>query len=309
MEVQLRSSNFLFDEPDSNIAISAGFSRDWPDARGVYVTETGDFFAWVNEGDHLVITSVDQGGNLKNTFERLCSAHAVLETKLASFGTSFCCSTRLGFLGSDPSNLGTCLSATIVVSIPNLAAKSSFGTLCKKLNVQARMSLGSFEGDNLWEISNTERLGSSEVDQVNCVIQGVCTLVKMETLLQNGDMVSPAIDDAWELPSSLPMHQPVISENKGETEDEASSKERSDEMCSYACEKKEHEMLRANVMSMLIKAYEDGSFQKKIAEAVPLRQVQRNDIEALRQQMQTLLINAEKDGSLAKLFTTIEDIK
>jgi protein-arginine kinase len=49
---------------------SANLSRDWPDARGVWVSQDKSISAQVNRKDHLLVSVVDSGNDLKATFTK-----------------------------------------------------------------------------------------------------------------------------------------------------------------------------------------------------------------------------------------------
>lgn len=45
----------------------------------------------------------------------------------------------------------------------------------------------------VYDISNADRLGSSEVEQVQCVINGVKLLIEMEKRLEKGESINDLI--------------------------------------------------------------------------------------------------------------------
>ena len=47
--------------PESASLISAGIERDWPDARGVFVSKQRNAVVWCNAEDHLRIISIERG--------------------------------------------------------------------------------------------------------------------------------------------------------------------------------------------------------------------------------------------------------
>jgi len=77
------------------------------------------------------------------------------------------------------------------VRLPRVSAKPGFRPLCKRLRLLA-LSAAEF-GDGLWTVSNADRLGSSEVAQVDAVIKGVQQLVALEMRLDAGEEVN--LDD------------------------------------------------------------------------------------------------------------------
>merc|ERR1739838_921657 len=69
---QLVDDHFLFVSGDRNLTV-AGMERGWPEGRGIFHNEKKTFLIWVNEEDQLRIISMENGGNVKGVFERLCN--------------------------------------------------------------------------------------------------------------------------------------------------------------------------------------------------------------------------------------------
>jgi len=187
-EDKLRAENSIFDEPDSEVLLSSGYGRQWPDARGVFVDTTRTFVVSINDQDHVCMRQTQEGPDIKRAFSRLCRLHHAVESGLEKVGSGFVHSERLGFLGSCPSSLGTCLVASATICLPRLSAESKFRLLCKQMKLRAHVAVkaGSVR-DGVWEVSNNERLGSSEVDQVNTVIAGCRRLLDLEVRLERGE--------------------------------------------------------------------------------------------------------------------------
>merc|ERR1712032_187925 len=120
-EEWLDAMQLLFEKPDSQVLLSSGYGRDWPDARGVFVSKTQKFVAWINDVDHIRMAVMQSGSGLRRAFEHLCHVHSSLQATLEAFGHCFAWSSHLGFLTSCPSNLGTSLLASTVVRIPLLS--------------------------------------------------------------------------------------------------------------------------------------------------------------------------------------------
>jgi len=181
-EAKLKEQCAFFWKPDSTLALAAGLGRQWPDARGIFTSSQGDLWAWMNEEDHLRLFSAQNGSNLQEAFARLCRAESSMQSRLKQAGYDWAHSKRLGFLATSPANLGTSLCATAFMRLPQISQQAKFRSLCKSLHLQAQRSGTS----GLWAISNSERLGSSEVDQVNCVITGCRILIETEMQLEGG---------------------------------------------------------------------------------------------------------------------------
>lgn len=198
-EVMLKEKGFLFQEPDSVLLLSSGIGREWPDARGVFLSVEENVHVTVNEDDHICITTVsDQPkADLKETFTRFCKVEDTIHKALLSEGYDYMHNEHLGYLSTCPSRIGTAMHVYVLVKLPLLSACKDFKEMCKILRLQARGGIGHGLGSGTLDITNMDVLGSSEVDQVNSVMVGVSKLVMLEKKLKAGesleDMLSMAV--------------------------------------------------------------------------------------------------------------------
>lgn len=90
-----------------------------------------------------------------------------------------------------PSNLGTGLRAGSLVKIPLVSARADFKDILTRRGLQARGAGGvdAAAVGGLYDISNADRLGKSEVELVNIMINGVADLVEWEQLLEKGESI------------------------------------------------------------------------------------------------------------------------
>merc|ERR1712115_496246 len=185
---QLVDDHFLFMSGDPNLKV-AGMERDWPEGRGIFHNADKTFLVWVNEEDQLRIISMQKGGDVKGVFSRLARGiQAVGDSVMAESGKGFLLDERLGFLHSCPTNLGTGMRASVHIDLPGWA-KEGLGALkarCEELNVQPRGTRGESGGQTgvTYDISNKHRLGYSEVQLVQTMIDGVNTLFAEDVALQ-----------------------------------------------------------------------------------------------------------------------------
>lgn len=173
----LVKEHFLFKEGDRFLE-AAGLNRDWPSGRGIYHNEEKTFLVWVNEEDQLRIISMDRGGNIKEVFARLAYFLKELESKL-----DFAYNQHLGFITSCPTNLGTAMRASVHIKLPNLSADmKKFEQITDRYHLQIRGIHGehSKSEEGIFDISNKRRLGVSEVECVQDMIDGVKALIKIE---------------------------------------------------------------------------------------------------------------------------------
>merc|ERR1712126_514635 len=185
---QLVDDHFLFVSGDRNLTV-AGMERDWPEGRGIFHNEAKTFLLWVNEEDQTRIISMQQGGDVKGVFERLARGiKAVGDSVKAESGKEFALDERYGYVHSCPTNLGTGMRASVHVGLPGWTKEGvpALQKKCEELAVQPRGTRGESGGQTgfTYDISNKHRLGYSEVQLVQVMIDGVNTLWKEDLELQ-----------------------------------------------------------------------------------------------------------------------------
>lgn len=185
---QLIDDHFLFDKPVSPLLTSAGMARDWPDGRGIFHNAQKNFLVWINEEDHSRIISMEKGGNMKAVFERFSRGIGEVEKLIGAKGWEFQKSENLGYILTCPSNIGNGLRCGVHVKIPKISQDKRFSDILLKLRLQKRGTGGvdTAAVGGTFDISNLDRLGKSEVELVQQVIDGVTLLVNMEKRLERG---------------------------------------------------------------------------------------------------------------------------
>jgi len=192
---QLIDDHFLFDKPVSPLLTCAGMARDWPDARGIFHNKDKNFLVWVNEEDHTRVISMEQGGNMKAVFERFCRGLREVENTIKKGGNSYMWSKRLGYILTCPSNLGTGLRAGVHVKLPLLSKDKRFDDILDAQRLQKRGTGGvdTQATGGTFDISNSDRLGFSEVQLVQQVIDGINNLIAMEKALEKGRKIDDMV--------------------------------------------------------------------------------------------------------------------
>jgi len=185
---QLVDDHFLFVSGDKNLQVS-GMENEWPEGRGIFHNKEKTFLTWVNEEDQLRIISMQKGGDVKGVFERLARGiKAVGDSVKAESGKDFMLDPKYGFIHSCPTNLGTGMRASVHVDLPGFTKEgsASLKARCEELKVQPRGTRGESGGQTgvTYDISNKHRLGYTEVELVQCMIDSVNTLVKEDRDLQ-----------------------------------------------------------------------------------------------------------------------------
>merc|ERR1712168_671276 len=165
--------------------------RDWPEGRGIFHNDAKTFLIWVNEEDQLRIISMQKGGDVKGVFERLARGiEAVGDSIKKESGKEFCLDQKYGYIHSCPTNLGTGMRASVHVDLPGWTKHSvdKLKARCEELHLQPRGTKGESGGQtgHTYDISNKHRLGYSEVELVQKMIDGVNKLWEEDKKLQAG---------------------------------------------------------------------------------------------------------------------------
>jgi len=188
---QLINDHFLFDKPVSPLLLCAGMGRDWPDGRGIFHNNDKSFLIWVNEEDHTRVISMQKGGNMRLVFDRFCNGLKAVEDSIKAKGWEFMWNEHLGYVLTCPSNLGTGLRCGVHVKLPLLCQDKRFAPLLDEWKLQKRGAGGvdSAAEGGLYDISNADRLGKSEVTLVQDLIDGLEKLIEMEQILEKGGSI------------------------------------------------------------------------------------------------------------------------
>ena len=181
----LLSNGFLFQIPkETNLLWHAGAAREWPKSRGIFHNESHTALCWVNEEDHCRIISMEKTGNVKSVFARFATISETLSKVAVEQGTKLMYDEKLGFLGTCPSNLGTGLRASVMICIPEFNKNVELlEKVCAKFDLQPRGSAGEHsaaEGAK-FDVSNKQRIGFSEVELVQKMIDGVSKVIELAT--------------------------------------------------------------------------------------------------------------------------------
>ena len=196
----LLERGFLFQIPTArNLLTGAGAARSWPSNRGIFHNEAQTALCWVNEEDHCRIISMELGGDIPSVFTRFCALSEAIKTSAEGNGTKLMWNETLGFLGTCPSNLGTGLRASVMIKLPGFNAllenadspqedKELLEQVCSAFDLQPRGSAGEHSPakDGKFDVSNKQRLGFSEVQLVQKMIDGVTKVVELEKMLIAG---------------------------------------------------------------------------------------------------------------------------
>lgn len=194
----LLNKGFLFQIPSArNLLTGAGAARSWPNNRGIFHNEAQTALCWVNEEDHCRIISMEMGGDISSVFTRFCALSDAIKKSAEANNTKLMWSENLGYLGTCPSNLGTGLRASVMVKLEkfnslmegdNEEDKQLLEEVCGAFDLQPRGSAGEHSAavGAKFDVSNKQRLGFSEVQLVQKMIDGVTKVLEFEKMLAAG---------------------------------------------------------------------------------------------------------------------------
>ena len=183
-EDALQAGGFLFQKPGPmQLLGAAGAGRDWPEGRGIFHNPDKTVLCWCNEEDQCRIIAMENGGDVKGVFTRFCQLSNAIKEAAESTGKKLMEHPNYGFLGTCPSNLGTGLRGSVMIVLPELNKDPhKLEEICAGFDLQPRGSSGEHSAavGGKWDISNKQRIGFSEVQLVQKMIDGVKKLIAIE---------------------------------------------------------------------------------------------------------------------------------
>merc|ERR1712167_455088 len=133
--------------------------------------------------DQCRIIAMENGGDVKGVFTRFCQLSNAIKDASEATGKKLMYSDSLGFLGTCPSNLGTGLRGSVMIVLPELNKDvEKLEEICAGFDLQPRGSSGEHSAavGAKWDVSNKQRIGFSEVELVQKMIDGVKKLIALE---------------------------------------------------------------------------------------------------------------------------------
>lgn len=150
------------------------------DSCGVFVTPDECLSIMLNEEDHVRIQSLQSGLNLQKAWEMADEIDDMLETKL-----SYAFSSKLGYLTSCPSNVGTGLRASVMLHLPGLVLMEEMDPVINGISkiglaVRGMWGEGTEAAGNMFQVSNQFTLGRKESEIIAHLEQIVMELIEHE---------------------------------------------------------------------------------------------------------------------------------
>lgn len=140
-------------------------------------------------------------------FSRLSKGIKLLEDSIkANSGRAFSIDHNYGYITACPTNLGTGMRASVQIDLPGWAKEGNEKLVerCKQLKLQPRGTRGESGGmtGRTYDISNKHRLGFSEVQLVQTMIDGVTKLAQEDQeLMKKHHRLKLAVENSHPLNS------------------------------------------------------------------------------------------------------------
>ena len=156
--------------------------------RAVILSTDKKIAVMVNEEDHLREQYICKGFHLQEAYEKL----SALDNRLSGI-LDFAYDKTLGYLTACPSNLGTGMRASVMVFLPGLTWSGGLKKLLpmlreKRMTLRGSLGEGSTAEGYLYQLSNEQTLGLSEMELLERVSEVTKTICEQE-LLARGKML------------------------------------------------------------------------------------------------------------------------
>ncbi len=174
---ELHDKKLLFPRGD-RFQDAAGINRDFPIGRGIFLSKDKQLRIWVNEEDHLRIICQNTTADLNQVYVLFCKAHQALENSV-----DFSKSKPYGFLTACPTNIGTSMRAGVHIRLNRLNDnKKLLEEITHQNNLQIRGTHGEKTEvmDSVFDLSNRQRFGISEVEIIRTLYQGISAIIDAE---------------------------------------------------------------------------------------------------------------------------------
>jgi protein arginine kinase len=172
---------------------------------GVLLNDSNNISIMINEEDHIRLQVMENNFNLKEIYEKATKIDDVIEAKL-----KYAFDSKLGYLTSCPTNLGTGIRASVMVHLPALTLIKNINNIIETVN-QVGMTIRGFYGEgsnamgNIYQISNQITLGLSEYEIINNIVGVTKKIIDNERTARNLMMKKQALELEDDIYRSLGM--------------------------------------------------------------------------------------------------------
>ncbi|KAG7460554.1 creatine kinase M-type-like [Solea senegalensis] len=166
--------------PPSSLQLRTGVTRDWPDARAVWLSKDGRLVVWLNMDDHVRLVTTRDDADVAEAFKCVCINLQKLAVKYGELKHPFTWKQQLGWVSSSPADVGTGLRVSVHLRLKLLPQHTRLQDVLKRL----RLHMDRTESSEVYVLSNAATFGPSEVELTQLVVDGVKLLIAMEKRLE-----------------------------------------------------------------------------------------------------------------------------
>jgi protein arginine kinase len=147
---------------------------------GIVITKNQACSVMVNEEDHLRIQIVRNGFNFNRVWKLINELDDAIEDTL-----EYAFSPDLGYLTACPTNLGTAMRASVMMHLPGLVLADQMEAVVRGSNqlglaVRGIFGEGSDASGSIFQISNQQSIGASEVQILKRLKEILSTIIEQE---------------------------------------------------------------------------------------------------------------------------------
>lgn len=176
MVSNLQADRVLFDHEAS--PADQPLKTHWPIGRGVFHTTSRNIVLWVNHSDHLIVRSIERGGDVRSCVRRLRSLSQKLEENLKMSRHP-----TLGYLSLKPKHLGTGMQVKVILDLPCLSNHQPLlQKLLEKYHIRILHQQGHQQGHS-FQLINASSLGTTEFHLLTKFFTGIKEILEFEQSL------------------------------------------------------------------------------------------------------------------------------
>ena len=206
------SPSYWAEKPTAPVYIAAGITRDWPDARGIFVSNCPGVYASVNRDNHLRLFCREKSADVARAFAKFARFHNEIEERMEDEGLKFARHNDYGYLLWYPSLIGTGLKVCITIKLPLLSQNGKLFEAMKRLRLRFHFSQQPERAQVGWiDIYNGDRLGLTETEIVELLVDGAHKLIVLEKQLERSHSIE----------HSLPLQKQIRFDDKRENENQS----------------------------------------------------------------------------------------
>lgn len=189
VQKDLIDKHFLYIDDDETLRL-VGCYDDWPKGRGIYINDEkhhgkgnpGIFIIWVGEEDQLRIMAMNKGSDVQAVWDLFYSGVEAVHKAVKKMDDDFMFSKTHGYLSSCPTNIGTGMRASVHVDLNGFKDKDEVKAYVKKkgmmIDIRGTRGEATKTAGSTFDVSNKARVGSSCVQQITTMVEGVADLMK-----------------------------------------------------------------------------------------------------------------------------------